>query len=251
MTDFADHFSDRAASYAVHRPTYPDSVADWLAAQPRVRAHAWEAGCGSGQFSALLGARFERVSATDASPSQIAHAHPHARVEYSVATAEACGLPDASADLGCAAQAAHWFALEGWFAELRRVVRPGGVAAMLTYGRPSVDPDVDRVLTAIHDDLLGPYWPARRRHVLTGYAELPFPFEPIPAPAFVIEQAWTREQLWRYIGTWSAVRRLELEGGGDRLAPLAHALQAVWPGDDPRAVSWPLTVRAGRLGRSS
>lgn len=246
MVEFADHFSDRAASYAVHRPTYPDAIADWLAAQAPARDRAWEAGCGSGQFSRLLGDRFARVHATDASPSQIEHAHPHAHVQYSVALAEDSGLASASVDLGCAAQAAHWFDLEGWFAELRRVVRPGGLIAMITYGRPAVDEAIDPVLTAIHDDLLGPYWPARRHHVLTRYAELPFPFDPVETPELAIEQSWTRDQLWHYIGTWSAHRRLELDGQADRLAPLARQLAEVWPDAVARIVRWPLTVRAGR-----
>src|SRR5438034_4049730 len=77
MRRFQDHFSDVAAAYAAHRPTYPAALVDLLAESAPRRDLAWDAGCGSGQLSVLLAERFARVIATDASPEQIAHAAPH------------------------------------------------------------------------------------------------------------------------------------------------------------------------------
>src|SRR5436305_11939804 len=90
---FKDHFSDHPAAYAAHRPTYPVALVDFLAEVAPRRQLAWDCGCGSGQLSVLLAARFERVVATDASAEQIAHAAPHPKVRYAHAPAEASGLP--------------------------------------------------------------------------------------------------------------------------------------------------------------
>jgi ubiquinone/menaquinone biosynthesis C-methylase UbiE len=71
--------------------------------------------------------------ATDASAEQIASATRCDNVEYRVAPAEQTGLPDASIDLVTVAQALHWFDRERFFAEVKRVLRPGGVLALWVY----------------------------------------------------------------------------------------------------------------------
>ncbi|MEO0317607.1 MAG: hypothetical protein RL404_1284, partial [Pseudomonadota bacterium] len=110
MTNFNDHFGKVAGRYADFRPTYPPELFDWLGEQCGARDLVWDCGCGNGQASVALAARFDRVQATDASAGQIAHAMPDARVRYAVAPAAASGLPDACADLVTVAQALHWFA---------------------------------------------------------------------------------------------------------------------------------------------
>ena len=59
---------------------------------------------------------------------------------YRVAPAEASGLDDASCDLVVAAQAAHWFDLPRYWAEVARVLKPGGLAALVGYGLLRIDP---------------------------------------------------------------------------------------------------------------
>src|SRR4051794_23805954 len=108
---FKDHFSDRAATYAAFRPSYPRELVDYLASIAPSRALAWDAGCGSGQLSTLLGDVFDRVIATDASAEQIGRAAPHPHVAYSVAPAERAPAADRAVDLISVAQAAHWFDL--------------------------------------------------------------------------------------------------------------------------------------------
>src|SRR5438132_8237678 len=65
---FQDHFSDVAGAYAVHRPSYPAALGDFLARLAPATRLAWDAGCGSGPFSAPLAGRFGPVWATDAPP---------------------------------------------------------------------------------------------------------------------------------------------------------------------------------------
>ncbi len=103
------------------------------------------------------------------SAEQLAHAATHPRVEYRVATAEATGLTDAAADLLLAAQAFHWFERDGFFAEARRVVRPGGVLALVSYALSRITPEVDAVVDELYRSL-DPYWEPERRMVEDGYA---------------------------------------------------------------------------------
>jgi len=247
-SDFKDHFSAMAAGYAAHRPVYPRALAEALAALSPGRGLAWDAGCGSGQLSGVLGEVFDQVVATDASAAQIAAAVSHPRVRYAVAPAEASGLPDGSVDCAVAAQAAHWFDLDAYSREVRRVARPGGLVALVTYAVMEVDPEVERVVGDFYWKTLDGLWPPERRLVEEGYRSLPFPFEAVDAPALALEHRWNADQLLGYVGTWSAVQSLRKAGRGAELERFGQALRAAW--GDPstaRLIRWPLSLRLGRV----
>lgn len=243
---FRDHFSERATDYASRRPGYPAALADWLAGQAPGRERAWDAGCGSGQLSALLAGCFAAVVATDASGAQLAHARAHPLVDYCGATAEASPLRSCSIDLAVAAQAAHWFDLTAYWAEVRRVARPRAIVALVTYALAEVAPAIDERVVRFYRDDLGRYWPAERRMVEDGYRSLPFPFDEIEAPDFRMSERWTAADFVGYVGTWSAVRGLERDGGAARLEAFATDVRTLW-GDTRRAVRWPLSLRVGRV----
>jgi len=245
---FQDHFSDVAAAYAAYRPSYPPALVDFLARLAPARRLAWDAGCGSGQLSLLLAGHFERVVATDASPEQIARATAHPKVEYRCARAEASGLPERVADLVTAAQAAHWFDLPAYFAEVRRVTRPGGIVALISYGVVTADADLDAVIRPFYREVLGAYWPPERRHVDEGYRSLPFPFEELDGPSLEIRLDWRLEDLVGYVGTWSAVWALERAHGQASFATFRRQLAKAWgPATTVRTVRWPLALRVGRV----
>ncbi|HUM09868.1 MAG TPA: class I SAM-dependent methyltransferase [Myxococcaceae bacterium] len=248
MSGFKDHFSAAASGYAAHRPVYPRAVAEALAARSPGHGLAWDAGCGSGQLSVVLGEVFDQVLATDASAAQIAAATPHPAVRYAVAPAETSGLPDGSVDCAVAAQAAHWFDLHAYYREVRRVARPGGLIALVTYAVMEVDPGVERVVERFYWKTLEGHWPAERKLVEEGYRSLPFPFEPVEAPPLVLEHRWNVEQLLGYVGTWSAVQSLRKAGRGAELDRFGDELRAAW--GDPemgRLIRWPLSLRLGRV----
>jgi SAM-dependent methyltransferase len=244
---FKDHFSQDSGTYAARRPTYPAALVDWLAEVSPGTGLALDAGCGTGQLSTLLARRFARVVATDASAAQIANATPAPGVEYRVAPADASGLDAGTVDLLTVAQAAHWFDLDPFYAEARRVLRPGGVLALVTYGILAIDATIDPVFGHFYHDVVGPHWPPERRHVEEGYRSLPFPFAEIAAPPLAIEVAWNLDELVGYIDTWSAVRAAEKALSQSPLPAARAALAAVW--GDPeirRPMRFPLSVRAGR-----
>lgn len=245
---FKDYFSRHSEQYAGFRPTYPEPLADFLVSVAPHRGAVWEAGCGSGQLTTLLAERFERVIATDPSEEQLANAPRRSNVEYRRARAEASGLASRTADLCLAAQAAHWFDLDGYYGEVRRVGRPGSVVALVTYGLMGVNDAVDEIIRTFYATELADYWPPERRLVETGYADLPFPFEEMDAPAFEMRAEWSLPQLLGYIRTWSGVRAL-LENVGSRpLDALEEDLAAEWGQPEvTRLIRWPLAMRLGRI----
>jgi SAM-dependent methyltransferase len=232
---FQDHFSNKASIYAEHRPSYPPELIDFLASAAPATNLAWDCGCGSGQMAVPLAERFARVIATDASAEQVAHAMPHPHVEYRHAPAERSGICDDAADLVVAAQAAHWFDLPAFYAEARRVARPAGIIALVTYDLLEVNAMIDRILRDFYASLT---WPPERRLVEQRYASIPFPFEEMEAPQFFMRNAWNAEQLIGYVHTWSAVRDSDT-------SDFEKEVRAVW-GDEVRPVRWPIAMRLGR-----
>lgn len=243
-----DHFSDRAALYAVFRPTYPDSLFDTLARLPAQRSLALDCGTGNGQAAIGLATRFDNVIATDGSAAQLEHALPAPNVTYRQARAEASGLPDNSVDLVTAAQALHWFDIPAFFAEAQRVLVSGGCIGVWGYGDPTVDdPQVQSVVHAFNRGTLEDYWPAERSILLAGYMTIEFPFEAIETPSFSLEQLWSLHQLTGLMRTWSATARFAAARGRDPVAEIEAQLAREW-GDpnETRVIRWPLYLRAGR-----
>ena len=251
-TPFKDHFSGHAADYQASRPNYPPALFAWLRRQAPAATIAADLGCGNGQATVGLADHFEAVIALDPSAEQIRQAAPHPRITYTVAPAEATGLPDASADLVLAAQAFHWFDHARFFPELQRIARPGALFAAVTYATCGVTPAIDRAVQVLYHDLLDAYWPPERRHVENGYRTLPFPLAEVTAPSFAIVEHWTLARFRGYLGTWSALKAFQRQHGEDPRARIDAALIAAW--EDPgiaRAVTWPICVRAGRVGRTT
>ena len=247
---FSDHFSDRSPQYAEFRPHYPQALFDWIAEHSPAHRVAWDCATGSGQAASGLAAHFDRVIATDASAAQLQYAAPHSRIEYRVAVAEDSGLADASVDAATVAQALHWLRLDGFFAEVKRVLVPGGLFAGWGYGASRVSPEIDAILAHLYSAIVGPFWPPERALVDTHYRDIVLPFAEIQTPRFEIESLLTLKQYVGYVSTWSAVRRYIAATGKDPVAPVRAALAPLWgSADEVRMVRWPLFGRAGRADR--
>lgn len=248
MKDYRNYFSSRAETYTRYRPTYPAPLFHWLAGLTDRHDTAWDCGCGNGQATIGLTPYFSQVIGTDPSQQQIDNAVPHERVRYQVASAEESGLETASVDLVVVAQALHWFHFERFYTEVRRVVRPGGVLAAISYGEVHVAGAVEAIISRFYHETIAPFWPPERRYVDEGYRSIPFPFPEINAPSFAMEVTWSLEHLLGYLGTWSAVKEYERINGSNPLALIGEELVAAW--GDPtreRPVSWPLALRVGRV----
>lgn len=240
-------FAQGGQAYARFRPEYPPELARYLAALSPDAALAVDVGCGNGQLTRQLADHFDRVIGLDPSADQLAHALPHVRVRYAGASAEHMPLPAGCASLVTAAQAAHWFDLPRFHAEVRRVARKGAVVALVSYGVLWLDGPAGERFMHFYRDEIGPFWPPERRLVDSGYADLPFPYTEQPAPALHIRQDWTLDELLGYIATWSAVRRARETGQDGILHRFADDLKSLWGGDAllRRELRWPIRMRVG------
>lgn len=243
---FPDHFSGHAATYARHRPQYPDALYAALADLVEPRHRAWDCATGNGQAAVHLADHFDAVVATDASEDQLAHATPHPAVTYRQALAEDSGLADDSCDLVTVAAALHWFDHDRFYPEVQRVLRPGGLVAAWSYSAGvEVSPAIDRLIDDLVRGPLAPFWPPQFALVQRGYRDLPFPFEELPFPSLSAVDHYTAEDMLAHVRTWSGVQRCMRSTGDDPTAPLEVPLREAW-GPDPRRVCWPLFARVGR-----
>jgi SAM-dependent methyltransferase len=123
-------FGSVAADYAALRPGYPaDAVAFLLGNRP---SRVLDLGAGTGLLTDVLLAAGHQVVAVDLSGGMLDQLR--ARLPQVVAAtgqAESIPLPDADVDAVVAGQAAHWFDPAPAAAELRRVLRPGGVVGLV------------------------------------------------------------------------------------------------------------------------
>ncbi len=244
---FKDHFSSLASDYARHRPRYPESLYHFLAIHAPRRALAWDCATGNGQAATGLARHFDKVIATDASTEQIAAAEAVHNVEYRVAPAEKSGLEAVSADVCTVAQALHWFDMERFFAEVRRIVRPGGVLAVWTYTQSEILPPIDAAMQDFYAQMR-PYFPPERQWVDEEYTTLPFPFEPVAAPDFFMEAAWNLSDVLGYYRSWSGVKAFEKQHGESPIPIAEEALRSVWAYPDKAlAVRWKLHLRLGKV----
>jgi SAM-dependent methyltransferase len=245
---FKDHFSGHAKIYRDARPNYPDQLFDWLAGQAPAHQLAWDCGCGNGQATVAIAEHFARTIGTDPSAAQISNAQARANIEYRVEPAEQSSLASASVDLICVAQAMHWFDLDRFYPEVRRVLKPHGVLAAVAYADCAIAPEIDAIKNYLYVDLLDSYWPPERRLVEQRYRTIDFPFVEIAAPHFDLVMHWDAAQFLAYLRSWSATQRYVKERGVDPVDLIEADMLAAWDKpDEPRDVRWALTIRAGRI----
>lgn len=133
--DVLTRFSDRASDYAKRRPSYPaeaiDAALEGLGDPGRLIAA--DIGAGTGISSRLLAERGVRVLAIEPNGPMRAQgeAERHPLVEWRDATGESTGLAAHSIDLIVCAQAFHWLDAPRALAEFRRILKPGGRAAVI------------------------------------------------------------------------------------------------------------------------
>jgi SAM-dependent methyltransferase len=246
--NFKDHFSKQASEYTRYRPHYPGPLFQYLAELTIEHQLAWDCATGSGQAALGLTPYFDEIIATDASEKQITNAIAHRKITYLVSPAERTEIDSNAIDLIAVAQALHWFALDKFYGEVKRVLKTGGVIAAWSYGLLRISPPVDELLDKFYVDVVGPFWPPERKLVDDGYRSIPFPFQEFTSPAFSMEANWSLDHLLGYLGTWSSIQKFKEQNKANPLKGLARDLKQVWgrPEDEKR-VRWPINMRVGRV----
>jgi len=127
-------WSRTSADYGTHRPGPPQRLFDGLAALGvgRRGQRVLDLGTGTGLVARELARRGAIVSGIDIAAGQIEEAARSAAaeglaVDFVVAAAEACPYADASFDAIVASQCWMYFDVGPTIAEVRRLLRPGGV----------------------------------------------------------------------------------------------------------------------------
>lgn len=133
----AARFSGFADVYDRNRPAVPPVVADILTqlaqvVRPRLVV---DLGCGTGLSTRLWAGRADKVIGIEPNPdmrrqaAKTSKAMMLAGIAYRDATSTDTALPDACADIVTACQSLHWMEPNATFAEVGRILRPGGVFA--------------------------------------------------------------------------------------------------------------------------
>ena len=248
------HFQSGGADYAQFRPRYPEALGRALStlvqASELTPELAVDVGCGSGQLTAVLAPHFKAVVGIDPSASQLQHAQQHHNVRYQQGHAEQIALADASADLIVAAQAAHWFDLDAFYAELKRIAKPGAVVVLISYGVPFIHDAVNSIFQRGYWQDLHHFWPPERAHVENAYADLYFPFTPlgldqISGDPLSYQRAMTLPAFISYIKTWSAYQQAVAQLEAHVFEAFFEQLAQAWNETSEKTVVWPLTIKAG------
>ena len=246
-----DYFSFQAGLYARSRPRYPDALMRWLRSRAPSGAACWDVGTGSGQVAVLAAQHFDRVFASDVSAAQLSHAPPVQGVTYAVEPAERSSLGDNSVDAVFVGAAAHWLDLPAFYSEVRRVARPGALVSLFSYGTHlGGESELQAVIDHYIQGILGPWWSTRLAMIADAYAQLPFPFDEEPFPAFAASTHGDLEALEDLLRTWSAAQEMARETGQDPIAGIRDDLRAAWmvtaAPDVSRTLRWPTFARIGR-----
>lgn len=239
-----DNFSSQSEVYAQYRPGYPAELFEYILGFVKQKELAWDCGTGNGQSAAELSGHFKKIFATDISRKQLDHAVKKENIIYALEPAEKTSLTDGSVDLITVAQAIHWFRFEEFYEEVRRVAKPGAALAVWTYSLLRISEEIDRIIDEYHYATLEQYWDPERKYVDEGYANIPFPFDEIKTPGFVIEQNWTLDDLEGYLNTWSALQKFIKANSYSPVKDVIEQVRPSW-GEGKRTIIFPVHLRVG------
>lgn len=239
-----DLFSSQSSLYQKARPNYPTAVIEEILKHVKHTERAWDCGAGLGQFTQLLSPYFKEIIATDLSRQQIAQAPKFENVQYLVQPAESNHFPSAYFDLVTVAQAIHWFNFDAFYKEVKRVLKPNGIFAVVGYGLIQlVDVKINALIQILYFETLKNYWDAERKYVDEEYLTIPFPFHEIKTAKLQMEYRWSAMQLLDYLNTWSAIKHYKTKNLND---PLEALKQNISDSEQLFDVEFPILLRFGK-----
>jgi len=131
-----ERFSGFSDTYDRHRPQPPAILIDVLTQIAGIERPALvvDVGSGTGLSTRLWAGHADQVIGIEPGDDMRRQAEAQTTVpgvRYQPGSSTATGLPDACADIVTASQALHWMEPEPTFAEMARILRPGGAFAAI------------------------------------------------------------------------------------------------------------------------
>lgn len=245
--NFKDYFSKQSDVYVKSRPGYPEELFEFLASVTSEHKIAWDCATGNGQAAVPLTKYFKKVIATDASAQQISNAVQHPQIEYRTSRVEESGLADNSIDLVTSATGVHWFDLDKYYPEVKRVLKPDGVIAVWTYGKAKINPELNKIMDKFFFETLKDYWPKETKVVWEKYKTLHFPFDEINAPEFTTTTQEDFHRTVTYLQSLSPTQNYIAQHGENPVEKFIPELEKAW-GDisEKKDVKRKISMRVGR-----
>ncbi|WP_321478201.1 class I SAM-dependent methyltransferase [uncultured Paludibaculum sp.] len=126
-----ERFTNRVDNYVKYRPGYPDALVRKLESEGLAAgSQVVDVACGTGISTELFLRNGYRVTGIEPNAA-MREAALSQGFDVREGRGEATGLPDASADLVVCAQAFHWVDAEAARREFLRIVKPGGLIAII------------------------------------------------------------------------------------------------------------------------
>ena len=201
----AGGFSRSARAYERGRPGYPRAAVRHVVARIPADAEVLDLAAGTGKLTRSLAAAGLEVVAVE--PVAEMRAALPGGVRALEGTAEAIPLADGAVDAVTVGQAFHWFDGDAALAEIHRVLRPGGLLALLWNRRV----EEDHVNVAI-DELLAPHragMPTHRADAWRAAFDRTKLFGPLEESVFGNEQRLDAAGLEARVGSISYIAALE------------------------------------------
>ncbi len=130
-----DNFTGKAEAYAIGRPGYPKAAIEYICSLVPQDAVFADIGAGTGKFTVTLVEQGYSVFAIEPNADmrrQLAITlAPFANAKIVDGTAETTMLPEQSVDVITVAHALHWFNMEAFRTECRRIIKPDGLVIVL------------------------------------------------------------------------------------------------------------------------
>jgi ubiquinone/menaquinone biosynthesis C-methylase UbiE len=147
-------FGPVAEAYDRARPSYPEEAVTWLTGTGR--SVVLELGAGTGKLTEILHRDGHDVLATDPSLEMLTRLSDRVPVKHVAASAERIPVRSRSVDVVVCGQSFHWFDHDQALPEIARVLRPGGVLALVWNTYDEAIPWVRRLKRLISPDLGSP-----------------------------------------------------------------------------------------------
>ncbi|XP_055949605.1 putative methyltransferase DDB_G0268948 [Argiope bruennichi] len=227
MSDKSKQFGEQydANVYSSYRKDTPveliEKIIDFLKEKvPEPLETAVDVGCGNGQSTVILAPYFKQVHGSDVSEAQIEQAKANRslpNVTYAAGPAEKLPFCDGSVQLLTAATALHWFDLDTFLPEARRVLCVNGVMAVYGYlnmkplfENPTRAKEVDELFDK-YCKVLEPHHVMSKVSILQNrYKDVKFPFEEVNrCPDVRCCFEGKLPDVVNYVSTWSGYQNFK------------------------------------------